>query len=122
MIGIGKSAAAAGFALALAAPADAGGNHRLTGVAAYYDLHYHGRTASGARYDPQAFTAAHKTLPFGTRLKVTDDRTGRSVAVTVNDRGPFNRGRMLDLSLAAAKRLGIIRRGLAHVTASVVGP
>jgi rare lipoprotein A len=70
-------------------------------------------------YDPHKFTAAHRTLPFGTRLKVTDRRTGRSVEVTVNDRGPFTRGRVLDLSLAAAKQLRMLDRGLVRVTADV---
>lgn len=93
--------------------------HRFTGVAAYYDKNYHGRTAAGDMYDPRKFTAAHRTLPFGTRLKVTDRRTGRSVEVVVNDRGPFTRGRVLDLSLAAAKELRMFGRGLVHVTAEI---
>jgi rare lipoprotein A len=88
-------------------------------VAAYYDKGYKGKTAAGERYDPAKFTAAHKTLPFGTRLRVTDKRSGRSVDVVVNDRGPFTRGRVLDLSLAAAKELGMIDRGLTHVTADI---
>ena len=91
----------------------------FSGVAAYYDKNYHGRTAAGVQYDPAKLTAAHRTLPFGTRLKVTDRKTGRSVEVVVNDRGPFTRGRVLDLSLAAAKELRILGRGLAHITASV---
>ena len=89
----------------------------LSGVAAFYDTNYKGRTASGERYDPNKFTAAHKTLPFGTRLRVTDRKTKRSVVVVVNDRGPFNKGRMLDLSLAAAKELRMTGRGLVPVTA-----
>jgi len=92
---------------------------RLTGVAAFYDANYKGATASGERYDPAKFTAAHKTLPFGTHLRVTDTRTGRSVDVVVNDRGPFNKGRMIDLSLAAAKSLRMTGRGLIKVTAIV---
>ena len=91
---------------------------RISGVAAYYDTNYKGRTASGERYDPNKFTAAHKTLPFGTRLHVTA-KNGRSVTVVVNDRGPFNKGRMLDLSLAAAKALRMTGRGLMRVTAEV---
>jgi len=93
--------------------------HSFSGVAAYYDKNYHGRTAAGAAYDPNKFTAAHRTLPFGTRLKVTERRTGRSVEVTVNDRGPFTRGRVLDLSLAAAKELHMLGRGLVRVTAEI---
>jgi rare lipoprotein A len=62
-----------------------------------------------------ALTCAHPTAPFGTRLRVTELETGRSVVVTVNDRGPFAKGRVVDLSLAAARRLGIVERGLARV-------
>jgi rare lipoprotein A len=91
----------------------------FSGVAAYYSQGYHGRTARGDRYDPEKFTAAHKTLPFGTRLRVTDKKTGRTVEVVVNDRGPFTKGRVLDLSLAAAKELRMIGRGIARVTASI---
>ena len=114
-----------GVALALTvagAPAFAAGkpaSRAFSGIAAYYDTNYHGRTAAGVPYDPGKLTAAHRTLPFGTRLKVTDRKTGRSVEVVVNDRGPFTRGRVLDLSLAAAKQLRMLGRGLAHVTASV---
>ena len=96
------------------------GSPKFSGVAAYYSTHYHGRTASGAPYNPNSYTAAHKTLPFGTRLHVTDKRSGRSVEVVVNDRGPFTPGRVLDLSLAAARQLQMTQRGLARVTASVV--
>lgn len=91
----------------------------FSGVAAYYSKGYRGPTARGERYDPDKFTAAHRTLPFGTRLRVTDRKTGRSVTVIVNDRGPFTKGRVLDLSLAAAKQLHMIDRGLARVTASI---
>ncbi len=95
------------------------GSHQFSGVASYYDTNYHGRTASGATYNPNLYTAAHKTLPFGTHLRVTEPRSGRSVDVVVNDRGPFSRGRVLDLSLAAARQLQIVKRGLARVTASI---
>lgn len=112
-----------GLALALivaGGPAFAAGKaSQFSGVAAYYDKNYRGRTAAGEQYDPRKFTAAHRTLPFGTRLKVTDRKSGRSVEVVVNDRGPFTRGRVLDLSLAAAKELHMLGRGLARVTASV---
>jgi rare lipoprotein A len=100
-------------------PAQAGSVKQTSGVAAFYSADYHGRTASGERYDPAKFTCAHRTLPFGTRVRVTDARTHRSVVVTVNDRGPFNKGRMIDLSMAAAKALHMIDRGLIHVTAVV---
>ena len=82
------------------------------GVASYYGRKFHGRpTASGERFDMNGFTAAHKTLPFGTKLKVTNTSTGRSVVVRVNDRGPFVRGRTIDLSRAAAEKIGLIARG-----------
>ncbi|HZT27734.1 MAG TPA: septal ring lytic transglycosylase RlpA family protein [Pseudolabrys sp.] len=93
-----------------------------SGTAAYYSENYKGMTASGARYDPNKFTCAHRTLPFGTRLRVTDPRTHRSVVVVVNDRGPFNKGRMLDLSFAAAKILRMQGHGLIKVTATIEGP
>jgi peptidoglycan lytic transglycosylase len=91
----------------------------FSGVAAYYSSDYSGRTACGERYDPKKYTAAHRSLPFGTRLRVTDPKSRRSVVVVVNDRGPFTRGRVLDLSLAAAKALRMMDRGLMKVTAVV---
>lgn len=94
----------------------------FTGIAAYYSTDYSGRTASGVHYDPTKFTAAHRTLPFGTHVRVTDMKTHRSVVVEVNDRGPFNKGRVIDLSLAAAQELRMISRGLARVTAQVEAP
>jgi rare lipoprotein A len=91
----------------------------ISGVAAFYSADYKGPTASGESYDPSKFTCAHRTLPFGTRLRVTDPKSSRSVVVTVNDRGPFNKGRLIDLSLAAAKVLHMTGRGLMEVTAAV---
>lgn len=93
--------------------------HHFTGIAAYYSTDYSGRTACGDRYDPKKFTAAHRSLPFGTRLRVTDPRSQRSVVVVVNDRGPFTKGRVLDLSLAAAKALHMTGRGLLKIMAVV---
>ena len=85
-------------------------------MASYYGRKFHGRrTASGVRYDMHALTCAHRTAPFGTRLRVTDLETGRSVVVTVNDRGPFVRGRVVDVSLGAARALGIVERGVVRV-------
>jgi rare lipoprotein A len=85
-------------------------------VASWYGPSFHGRrTASGQVFDQERLTAAHKTLPFGTKLRVTNLRNGRSVMVTVNDRGPYVRNRQLDLSLGAARRLGIIQPGTAPV-------
>jgi peptidoglycan lytic transglycosylase len=91
----------------------------ISGVAAFYSADYKGPTASGESYDPRKFTCAHRTLPFGTRLRVTDPKSRRSVVVTVNDRGPFTKGRMIDLSLAAAKELRMTGRGLKKVTAAL---
>lgn len=93
----------------------------LTGVASWYGPRHQGRhTAGGERYDMRAFTAAHPSLPMGTRLRVIETATGRSVAVTVNDRGPHVAGRILDLSWRAAHELGIVRAGLAVVTLQVM--
>jgi rare lipoprotein A len=94
----------------------------FSGKAAYYDPDYKGKTTSGEPYDGRKFTAAHKTLPFGTRLRVTDVKTGRSTLVVVNDRGPFTPGRVIDLSLAAAKDIGMIKRGIIAVTVTVLAP
>ena len=78
------------------------------------------RTASGEQFNPNALTAAHPNLPFGTKLRVTDVDTGRSVVVRVNDRGPFVRGRVVDVSYSAAATLGIVGRGTANVKLDVV--
>ncbi len=86
------------------------------GVASYYADYFHGRrTASGDRYDRNALTAAHRTLPFGTRLLVTNLANDKSVYVTVTDRGPFGCRRVIDLSYAAARELDLLRTGLARV-------
>ena len=103
-------------------PASAQGSRQISGLASFYDKNYIGRTARGERYDGKKFTAAHRTLPFGTRLRVTDTRTRRSVLVIINDRGPFIKGRVLDLSYAAAQSLRMERRGLVKVKASVEKP
>lgn len=89
----------------------------FSGKASYYGSESGKRTASGARFNPMGMTAAHRTLPFGTRLKVTHG--SRSVMVTVNDRGPFIRGRVLDLSKGAAQAIGLTGRGVGHVVAEV---
>lgn len=92
-----------------------------TGVASYYGKRFHGRlTANGERFNMNAMTAAHKTLPFGTQVRVTNEANGKSVIVRVNDRGPFVRGRTIDLSRAAARELGIISRGHAPVSLDIV--
>jgi rare lipoprotein A len=84
-----------------------------TGKASYYS--YRGRTATGHRFNPHSMTAAHRTAPFGSRLKVTNLRNRRTVVVTVVDRGPFIRGRVIDVSRAAADALGFRRAGVAPV-------
>ncbi|MFZ5737100.1 MAG: septal ring lytic transglycosylase RlpA family protein [Pseudomonadota bacterium] len=110
--------AAAGWLLITPAPA-AACDRRCTGLASFYGSESGSRTASGQRFNRHAMTAAHRCLPFGTRLRVTYG--GRSVTVTVNDRGPFIRGRVLDLSEGAARAIGITRRvGVARVGCEVL--
>ncbi len=87
-----------------------------SGVASYYAGNFIGRkTASGQIFTSKGMTAAHKSLPFGTRLKLTNKKNGKSVTVVVNDRGPYVKGRMLDLSEAAARRLGFVEQGVADI-------
>lgn len=90
----------------------------FAGKASYYGNESGSRTASGQRFNQNAMTAAHRSLPFGTKLRVT--HRGQSVIVTVNDRGPFIRGRVLDLSKGAARAIGLTGAGVGHVTAEVV--
>jgi len=98
-----------------------GAGQDRTGLASHYSDALAGRpTASGEPYDPSEATCAHRELPFGTRLLVTDVRTERTVECRVNDRGPFVRGRIVDLSRSAAEQLGIIEQGLARVRIRVV--
>ena len=92
------------------------------GLASWYGGKFQGRrTANGEIFDTEQLTAAHKTLPFGTRVKVTSLETGQSVIVRINDRGPFVEGRVIDLSRAAAARIGIAGRGVGPVRVEVVG-
>lgn len=110
--------AAAGAALFVmgigALPAEA---KDFSGKASWYSMGK--RTASGAAYNPDGLSAAHRTLPFGTRLKVTNLRNGKTVRVVVNDRGPFVGGRVIDVSRGAARQLGMISSGTARVTVQV---
>ncbi|MGG2395869.1 septal ring lytic transglycosylase RlpA family protein [Pseudomonas sp. SH1-B] len=93
-----------------------GGGSSETGKASYYAQAHHGkRTASGERFDQNALTAAHRTLPFGTRVRVTNLNNERSVVLRINDRGPFVRGRVIDVSRAAAERLDMLRAGVVPV-------
>lgn len=112
----------AGLAGCATAPGKAPASARVeVGMASYYADRFHGRTtASGERYDRQALTAAHRRLPFGTRVKVTRLDDGRMVIVRINDRGPFVRGRVIDLSYAAAKKLDMLRRGVVKVRVAPV--
>lgn len=92
------------------------------GVASFYSKRLAGKkTASGERYDPKALTAAHRTLPMGTKVKVTNPDNDKSVVVTVNDRGPVPKSRTMDLSNAAASELGIGKSGVKRVETEVVG-
>ena len=87
-----------------------------TGVASYYGAKHHGkRTASGEAFNQNALTAAHRQLPFGTRVKVTNLKNDESVVVRINDRGPHTRGRLIDVSRKAAEQLGMLRSGTARV-------
>jgi rare lipoprotein A len=91
------------------------------GLASYYGSDFAGRrTANGERFDPRAMTAAHRTLPLGTRVRVTNLENGRQVVVRINDRGPYRKGRVLDLSHAAARKLGFVDDGVAHVRIEVL--
>ena len=86
-----------------------------TGLASWYGPGFHGRrTASGETFDSNDLTAAHRTLPFGTRIRVVNESNGREVVVRINDRGPFAHGRVIDLSRAAARTIGV--SGVAKVT------
>jgi rare lipoprotein A len=90
------------------------------GIASYYGDSFHGKkTASGEVFDQGKLTCAHRELPFGTRLKVTNLQNRKSVVVRVNDRGPWVSGRIIDLSYAAAKRIGMVEKGLVKVKIEV---
>jgi rare lipoprotein A len=91
------------------------------GIASYYADEFHGRTTSnGETFDMNALTAAHQTLPFGTLVKVTNKATGRSVVVRINDRGPFLKDRIIDLSRGAAEKIGMIGPGTAEVHLEII--
>ena len=102
-------------------PPPSGSNNIIEGIASYYGAKFHGRnTASGVPYDMYALTAAHKTLPFGTIVKVTYLPSGKSVVVEINDRGPFTPGRIIDLSAAAAKEIGLYSAGIGKVRVEIL--
>ena len=88
--------------------------HHSSGIASYYWQPQ--KTANGEQFNPNAMTAAHKTLPFGTKVRVTNSANGKSVIVRINDRGPFIKGRIIDVSKKAAQELCFVSKGLTHVS------
>jgi rare lipoprotein A len=97
------------------------GGETAVGLASYYAREHDGlRTASGEVFDMRAMTAAHRTLPFGTRVRVTNLENGRQAVVRINDRGPFRPGRIIDVSYAAARALGLIGSGVGRVRVDVL--
>lgn len=104
------------IALPLLAAAGDSRKHVGTGMASYYGKEFYGsRTANGERFNPGGFTAAHRTLAFGSRVAVTHIGNGKEVVVRINDRGPWGKGRIIDISYAAAKQIGMHRSGTARV-------
>jgi rare lipoprotein A len=102
-------------------PIEPGVNNAQRGMATFYGDEQGGKTASGERFNKQGLTAAHRSLPFGTRVRVTNTKNGRSVIVRINDRGPYgNRGRIIDLSEAAARHLDMIDAGVVPVIVEVL--
>lgn len=120
-----KAAAAAllscAFLLEAPAPAQADTARTISGPASWYGPGFHGRrTANGERFDQNAMTAAHRSLPFGTKVRVICRNSGRSVTVRINDRGPFTGGRVIDLSRGAASEIGLVGRGVGPVRIEVL--
>ncbi len=96
-------------------------DNELEGIASWYGPGFHGRrTASGEIYNMYAYTAAHRTLPLGTYVRVINLENGKSVVVRINDRGPFKKGRIIDLSYAAAKKIGMLEKGTARVRLEIL--
>lgn len=123
LIALGASSALAQAPAAASAPDVSASTAAASesGKIAWYGRKFAGRkTASGEIYNPEALTMAHKTLPFGTRVKVTNAKTGQSVTVRVNDRGPTQADRVGDVSLAAARKLGMVKPGVIEAELSVV--
>lgn len=115
----------ASAALTGAGHAEPGGSseqHFQSGHASWYGPGFHGRTtANGETFNQNALTAAHKTLPFGTQVRVTYERTGESVVVRINDRGPYAHGRVIDLSREAAEEIGLLNSGVGQVRLEILG-
>ena len=102
--------------------AEAQSHSKSVGNATYYGNKFHGRrTSDGSRYHKDSLTCAHRTLPFGTLLKVRNQKNGREVVVKVTDRGPFGPGRIVDLSMAAAREIGMVQQGVVPVEVTRVG-
>lgn len=98
-----------------------GKRHEVSGVASYYGPGFQGKpTANGERFNMHKMTAAHKTLPFNTKVKVKNIDNGKSVVVRINDRGPFKKGRIIDLSKGAAKKIGMLQSGTANVKLEIL--
>lgn len=97
------------------------GSKASAGTASFYGKRFHGRTtANGERFNMNAMTAAHKSLPFGTKVKVTNRNNGKSVIVRINDRGPYHGNRVIDLSRGAAAKIGMLNSGTARVSIQVL--
>lgn len=108
--------ALATLALPIGAQAHHSGKLFTTGMASFYGKKFAGRlTANGERFNPSAMTAAHRTARFGTKIRVTNLRNGKKIVVRINDRGPYAKGRIIDLSRAAARKIGMIHSGTAKV-------
>ncbi|OGI00058.1 MAG: hypothetical protein A2Y25_09100 [Candidatus Melainabacteria bacterium GWF2_37_15] len=106
----------------IAKNSDGGSGYLETGVASWYGGHFHGRRAAdGSAYNMNKFTAAHKTLPFGSIVKVTNLRNNNSCVVKITDRGPFIEGRIIDLSRVAAEEIGMLGSGVSKVKIEVLG-
>ena len=103
----------------LAGPLEASPSFKQEGKASWYKMGT--KTANGERYDPMGITAAHPSLPFDTKVRVTNPASGKSVVVRINDRGPFTGGRIIDLSQGAAQKINLVRAGVARVSIEVLG-
>ncbi|RJG11916.1 septal ring lytic transglycosylase RlpA family protein [Pseudomonas cavernicola] len=109
----GLLAGCAGLPFGLGSGDSSDGRYNAEGKASYYGAKHHGkRTASGEKFDQNQLTAAHRSLPFGTRVRVTNLNNDKTVVVRINDRGPYARGRIIDVSRKAAQQLGMLRAGV----------
>ena len=119
--GVGAALATLFLVAACSTPQPIRGGYDRTGMASWYGVKFHGRTtANGQSYNMYAATAAHRSLRFGTKVRVTNLANGRSTVLTINDRGPFVKGRIIDVSWAAARELGFLESGVARVRIQAV--